>query len=309
MADKSDITNLEKVKELTEDILEYQSINVQDAYSRVYQRIQSKSHKYRFMQAVSRIAVILLLPLLISSLVFSYLYLEQKEQLSTVAYHQVSSAPGTVAQLELPDHSRVWLNAGSTLSYPSHFTGKDREVLLSGEGYFEVQSDLEHPFYVTTQSGIRVMAHGTKFNVNAYEDEPVVEAVLEKGKIDVIGLNKTIRLKPNEQVSFDKKAAKFVVIPINLDEKTAWKEGRLIFRNTPLDVVVKKLSRRYNVDIVLHKNSDKEYKYRATFTTETVEQILNYLKLTAPIEWSIKDLRQNEDTSFARERIDVYLNK
>lgn len=309
MADKNDISNLEKVKELAGDILEYRSVDVQSAYTRVHQRTQKKSHTYTLKQVISRIAVILLLPLLISSLVFSYLYIEQKRQNLTVAHTQVCSAPGTVVQVELPDHSRVWLNAGSTLSYPSHFVKKEREVLLSGEGYFEVQSDTEHPFYVTTPSGIKVMAHGTRFNVNAYEDEPIIEAVLEKGKIDIIGLNKTIQLKPNEQVTFDKKTAGFVVSPINIEEKTAWKDGRLIFRNTPLDAVVKKLSRRYNVDIILHKNSNKEYKYRATFTTETVEQILDYLKLTAPIEWSIEDLKQNEDTSFAKGRIDVYLNK
>lgn len=93
---------------------------------------------------------------------------------------------------------------------------------------------------------------------------------------------------------------------MNLEEKTGWKDGRLVFRNTPLDVVLKKLSKRYNVDIVLHKTSNKEYKYRAAFTTETVEQILNYLKLTAPIEWTVKGLEQNNDATFARERIDVY---
>jgi transmembrane sensor len=297
---------IEEIKALTEDILEYQSVDVEKGYMRIGKRMQKKQGRRIYMQTISRIAVILLLPLLISSIVFSYLYMDQKKQLAQVTYNQVSSAPGTVTRLVLPDQSVVWLNSGSSLSYPSVFSGKERDVKLSGEGYFEVQSDREHPFYVSTDGGVKVMAYGTKFNINAYEDESCIEAVLAKGKIDVISRNKTVSLEPEKQALFDKETGKFTVSSVNLEEKIGWKDGRLVFRNTPLDVVLKKLSKRYNVDIVLHKTSNKEYKYRAAFTTETVEQILNYLKLTAPIEWTVKGLEQNNDATFARGRIDVY---
>lgn len=297
---------IEQIKALSEDILEYQSVDVKKGYMRMDKRIQKKQGRRIYMQTLSRIAVILLLPLLISSIVFSYLYIDQKKKLMHVSYNLVSSAPGTVTRLVLPDQSVVWLNSGSSLSYPSVFNGKERDVKLSGEGYFEVQSDREHPFYVSTDGGVRVMAYGTKFNINAYEDEPCIEAVLAKGKIDVISQNKTVSLDPEKQAIFDKETGKFTVSSVNLDEKIGWKDGRLVFRNTSLDVVLKKLSKRYNVDIVLHKKSNKEYKYRAAFTTETVEQILNYLKLTAPIEWTVKGLEQNNDATFVRGRIDVY---
>ena len=78
------------------------------------------------------------------------------------------------------------------------FEEKERKVLLSGEGYFEVEADPEHPFCVSTSEGLRVVAYGTKFNVNAYADEPFIEAVLEKGKIDVIRNDERIRLEPNK---------------------------------------------------------------------------------------------------------------
>lgn len=298
---------IEEIKALTEDILEYQSVDVDKAYSRLNCQMRKKQGRRIFMQTFSRIAAILLLPLLISSVMFSYLYMKQKEQIEQIGYTQVSSAPGTVTRLVLPDQSVAWLNSGSTLSYPAVFSDEAREVKLSGEGYFEVESDSKHPFYVTTAEGIKVMAYGTKFNVNAYADEPFIEAVLEKGKIDMIGPERTVRLDPEKQVVFNKETREMIVSAVNLEEKIGWKDGRLVFRNTPLEVVLKKLSKRYNVDIALHKNGNKEYRYRATFTTETVEQILNYLKLTAPIEWSIKGLEQNDDTSFGRGRIDVYL--
>lgn len=307
MIDKNDILNqIKRIKALSEDIEDYRSIDTGRAYERVDRRI-SKQTRQIYWQYASRIAAILLLPLLISTLVVSYLYIEQKNELAKIAYNEVTSAPGTVTRLELPDHSIVWLNAESRLSYPTVFNGREREVKLSGEGYFEVQSDREHPFYVSTDGGLKVMAYGTKFNVNAYQSEPVIEAVLERGKIDVISENKRIQLEPNKQASFDKTTGVFTVSAINMDEKTGWKEGRLVFRNAPLEVVLQRLSRRYNVDIALHKKGDKTYNYRATFTTETIEQILNYLKLTAPIEWSIRQIEQKEDTSFRKEHIDVYL--
>lgn len=301
------LIQIKKVKALTEDILEYQSIDTQNAYELVNRRIGHESRKHFFLRMISQVAVILLLPLLISTLALAYLYLGRHEELPSVAYTQVHSAPGTVTRLELPDRSVVWLNSGSTLDYPSVFSGKKREVLLSGEGYFEVNSDLEHPFYVTTKEGLKVMAYGTRFNVNAYDDEPVIEAVLERGKIDVINENGHVQLEPNKQAVYNINTGQFTVSQVNMDEKIGWKDGRLVFRNASLEVVLKRLSKRYNIDIVLHKKSNKDYKYRATFTTETIEQILNYLKLTAPIEWSVKSPQKNQDDSFVPPRIDVYL--
>jgi len=151
-----------------------------------------------------------------------------------------------------------------------------------------------------------VVAYGTKFNVNAYADEPFIEAVLEKGKIDVIRNDERIRLEPNKQAVLDKESGTFSVSAANLEEKMDWKGGRIVFRNTSLDKVLKRLEKRYNVEIVLHKSGNAEYKYRATFTTETLEQILDYLKQTAPIEWTSREPSQRLDSSFVRRRIDVY---
>lgn len=312
MADKNEILEqVKQVKALTEDLLEYQSLDTAVAYRRVENRVRRQSRKQLFLGALSRIAVVLLLPLLVSSLVLSYLYVGGRSGANrtqaVLAWHEVHSAPGTVTRLELPDRSVVWLNARSTLVYPAVFTGREREVRLSGEGYFEVESDPQHPFYVTTSEGVKVKAYGTKFNVNAYADEPTVDAVLERGHVDVIARNRQARLEPGQGAAFDKNTGRMAVDAVSLEETTGWKDGKLVFRNTPLEVVLKKLSRRYNVDIVLHQKGNKEYKYRATFTTETVEQILDYLKLTAPIRWSYRRPEQNQDASFTPPRMDVYV--
>ncbi len=299
-------TQLKKIQALTEDMLDYQAVDAGAAYLRVRKRIGKNRRKQGWMQTLSRVAAVLLLPLLLSTLVCAYLYLDQRQQLAATSYREVSCAPGTIARISLPDRSTVWLNAGSTLRYPAVFAGREREVELTGEGYFAVESDPEHPFYVSTPEGLKVKAYGTRFNVNAYPDEPVIEATLAQGKVDVTHTGQTVRLDPAKLAVFHKATGQLTVAVANLDEKTGWKDGRLVFRGTPLEKVLQKLSKRYNVDIVLHKKDDTDYKYRATFTTETIEQILNYLKLTAPIEWSIQAPEQAEDETFLRGRIDVY---
>lgn len=299
---------IKNIQALSEDILEYRSIDTPTAYQKVNKRIRSRrSGIQTFRTVVTRAAAILLLPLLLSSAVLLHLYRGQQEELRFISYQSVESAPGTVTWFMLPDSSKVWLNGGSKLEYPSRFSGGMREVALSGEAYFEVSSDKTHPFYVNAGCGVKIMAYGTRFNVMAYEDESYVEAVLEKGKIDMIIPGKSVSLHPAEQVLFDRGTGEMTVSPINLEEKTAWREGRLVFRNAPLQEVLRRLSKRYNVRIVLHQESNRVYRYRATFTTEDISRILNYLQLTAPLSWTITDMRQRKDSSFAGQQIDVYV--
>ena len=257
-------------KAIENDIREYKSFDVQAAYQKNRKRLDTGRRKYLLTFYISRIAAILLLPLIISTGVLSYLYTRQLKQADTVSY-------------------------------------LERNVQLSGEGYFEVQSDKEYPFYVSLDNGIKVKAHGTKFNINAYKEDRVVETTLEAGLVDVISASRTIWLKPNEQVCYDKEDGHFTTSVANIEEKTAWKEGKLVFRNATLEEVVKKLSRRYNVDIVLHRENQKDYKFRATFSSESITQILDYLRMAAPISWSFADMKQQQDYTYPRQRIDVWL--
>lgn len=302
------VRTVKSIQALTEDILEYESIDTRLAYEKVNKRIRSRNPRYRTLRTVLlRAAAVLLLPLLAATTVLLRLYINEKAKSEFVSYQVVESAPGTVTRLLLPDSSQVWLNGGSTLRYPERFVAGVREVALSGEAYFCVSSDKRHPFYVTTHPGVKVMAYGTRFNVMAYNDEPYIEAVLEKGKIDMLVTGRSVSLNPSDQVLFERGTGKMTVTQVNPEEKTAWREGRLVFRNTPLQEILKRLAKRYNVHIVLHRESDRIYRYRAAFTTENITQILNYLKLTAPIDWTITDIRQRGDSSLVRQRIDVYV--
>lgn len=299
--------NILVAKTLRDDILDYDNYNINAAYQQNWKRIKVYERKKLWIGYSRKIAAILILPLLLSTGFLTYLYIEKLNSEKEVSYLELSSAPGIITQMLLPDKSKVWLNSGSKLRYPSRFVGDERTVYLSGEGYFEVEADKEHPFYVSVDDGLKIKAHGTKFNVSAYCDDTSVETTLETGLVDVQVKTQAVPLKPNELASFDKINKRMIIKSINVEEKTSWKDGRLVFRNTPLEEVVKRLSRRYNVDIILHKQSNIGYKCRASFSGESITQVLDYLKLVTPIRWEMTDSRQLQDHSYSRQRIDIWL--
>lgn len=299
--------NIFVAKALRDDILDYDNYNINAAYQQNWKRIKVYERKKLWIGYSRKIAAILILPLLLSTGFLTYLYIEKLNSEKEVSYLELSSAPGIITQMLLPDKSKVWLNSGSKLRYPSRFVGDERTVYLSGEGYFEVEADKEHPFYVSVDDGLKIKAHGTKFNVSAYCDDTSVETTLETGLVDVQVKTQAVPLKPNELASFDKINKRMIIKSINVEEKTSWKDGRLVFRNTAFEEVVKRLSRRYNVDIILHKQSNISYKCRASFSGESITQVLDYLKLVTPIRWEMTDSRQLQDHSYSRQRIDIWL--
>ena len=181
---------------------------------------------------------------------------------------------------------------------------------LQGEAFFEVQSDEKHPFYVNTPSGVQVYVYGTRFNVCAYDNEDYVETVLESGRVNIFipKYETSVALKPGEHLLFDKKALQFMKSKVDVSEKTAWKDGKLIFRNTSLDEMLKRLSRHFNVDIHFNNKSGKNYTFRATFRNESLFQILDYLSKSAMIKWKTEEESVlQSDGTFVRKKIIVDL--
>lgn len=239
---------LRKAQALGDDIKEMESIDVLGAYYQAQAKIKTNRRKNMYNQLM-RYAAFLTIPLFLSSLVLGYLYFSGTE--TDEKYAEVVTATGSVIRYELPDHSVVWLNAGSTLRYPTTFKKDNRLVELKGEAYFEVQADKERPFYVNTPNGLSVYVYGTQFNVAAYEDDNYIETVLEKGKVNVITPNQeTIVLAPGEQLLYDKQSQKSKKNKVDVYGKIAWKDGKLIFRNASLEEILKRLERHFNVEIM-----------------------------------------------------------
>src|SRR5690606_3723927 len=148
-------------------------------------------------------------------------------------------------QLQLPDGTKVWLNASSSIKYPLHFDEDERRVELEGEAYFEVTKHNHYkPFIVQTKQQ-EVLVLGTHFNVNAYENELATRTTLVEGKVKILtnNLASSVVLQPNEQSSLPKNGTRLAVRQINPAESIAWKDGEFIFNNTDLKTIMRQLER------------------------------------------------------------------
>lgn len=307
---KNELIAVQHAVNIRRKIKEMELYDIPAGYSEVQKSIQKRTRKRTLISIMTRVAAILTLPLLISTLSLLYFTIN-KDVHEELLFAEVVAAPGMVTRFELPDKSRVWLNSNSTLRYPLQLDAlKKREVELTGEGYFEVTSDKDRPFYVATSSGMKVMAHGTQFNINT--EKLIIETVLAEGKVTVLYQDHIMKeLLPGEQALFDPETESIKIQDTNLAEKLAWKDGKIVFRGAPLDEVFERLSRRYNVEIVLHDehNQSGNYLSRVTFTDETIQQIFSYLEIAAPIRWKLTSPIQNNDSTLMRQRIDVWLEK
>lgn len=297
---------LKKAQALGDDIREIESIDAAKAFEQAMGNIRKVERKRMWRMNLLRYAAMLSVPLLISSLVLGYLYWDSSQ--TEVQYAEVKASAGSVIRYELPDGSVAWLNAGSSLRYPTVFERKNRSVELKGEAYFEVKADREAPFYVNTSSGLDVFVYGTKFNVSAYEDDAYVETVLETGKVNVVTpARETIVLAPGEQLLYDKQSRTVTRRAVDVYGKVAWKDGKMIFRNASIEEIMKHLERHFNVEIELNNRYNKEYKYRATFRTETLQQILDYLAKSAALKWKIEEPEIQADDTLSKTKIKVDL--
>ena len=221
------------------------TVNPDEALSRFKSRIHKKEKRLALRQVlgvIQRAAAVLFIPVFLLS---AYLFIQQGQ--GNVRTLAVRTNPGVVSAFDLPDGSKVWLNANSELRYPSDFNADTRTVELTGQGYFEVTKNAHKPFIVKADKDYSVEVLGTSFNVSAYKDESMIETTLVEGsvKLNVVsgGKRMTQMLKPNEKAEYQKGAGKIKVFGVNTEYDTAWKNGEIIFRNHPMDKVLKTLER------------------------------------------------------------------
>lgn len=167
-----------------------------------------------------------------------------------LSYNTMTTPKGRQYQVVLPDGTRVWLNAASSLTYPTAFTGKDRTVEITGEAYFEVAKNQNKPFIVKINRATEVEVLGTRFNVNAYVDEPAIHTTLLEGSVKVIAQKKAQLLTPGQQAQVNIASSTIRLIPeANLEQVLAWKNGFFSFSDADLETVMRQLARWYNVEV------------------------------------------------------------
>jgi transmembrane sensor len=185
-------------------------------------------------------------------------YTVQQGNSREVVYNTITTPAGGQYQVILPDGSRVWLNARSSLRYPTAFSGNDRRVELTGEGYFEVNSlplanqdghTKKMPFHVTAGT-MEVAVLGTHFNVMAYPDENAIKTTLLEGAVQLHQATTTVAIKPGEEGNIDKGSQHFRVVPGDMEGAIAWKNGLFHFENADIQTISRQIARWYDVDIV-----------------------------------------------------------
>ncbi len=256
-----------------------------DLYDEVQQTIHSRrkvvslNHSSRWRMIGSIAATVLL----VCGLYFTWPSLI--DMIAPAAYKQVSVSAGKMKKLVLADGTQLWLNSGSRLTYPERFNRKSREVYLDGEAYFEVSHQASRPFIVHTGQ-LETKVLGTVFNITAYGNRKDVKVVLLSGKVEV---RKTetesesgLILLPKQAATYQKNGGSLV----KTDERytgqySGWKEGKLIFNDTPMTEVLERLSISYNMKFEVENEKLKNCKITGTFSThQKPEEIIKSIAIS-----------------------------
>ena len=194
-------------------------------------------------------------------------------------------------ELELPDGTRVWLNAESSLRFPTSFSGRNRTVELTGEAYFEVAHNAKMPFKVRTANQ-EITVLGTHFNIQGYKDESAISTTLLQGSVSVMNKlsGKASLLVPGKQSTVYRNNGEISVHAITVDQVMAWKNGYFIFENEDIQTIMKLISRWYDVDVEYHKI--EQVRLGGTFSKSSdLAALLKSFELISDLKFNIKGRR------------------
>jgi ferric-dicitrate binding protein FerR (iron transport regulator) len=294
-----------KIKEMQIKESEKQLLNRKD-------RIRKTS---RLVVGVLSIAAVFFIAFFLGSL-FGNNSNDTSSVLSASAEYNEFRAPiGSKSEILLSDGTEVILNAGSSLKYNNDYNSHNRDLILKGEAYFKVARNKEIPLIVSTEN-LDIKAIGTEFNVKAYSEEGTIETTLIEGEVEIVekGVsekNQTLVLKPNQKAIYTNKSdqlsleeirkieplaikpakiisEKLLISPkTDTDQAIAWTKDELIIKSENLETLCIKLQRKYDVKFVFNDEQVKKFRFNGTLLDETFEQVMEAIKLTAPIDYSV----------------------
>lgn len=217
------------------------------------------------------------------------------KEVQSVQMLEKSLPSGQKMKIFLPDGSKVWLNAESTITYPERFDDELRVVTLIGEGYFDVIKDPSKPFVVQT-ADMDVTVLGTMFNVRNYHNEGKTDVALESGKVMVNtsgSKDSKYILSPGEGICIHKKSGEIDTYEVDPKEAYQWKDGVIYFNKASFKEVINKLSRWYGVEFIVDKNNVEVWEYSAEFNNDYLENILESISFSQGFKYEIDQNRVN----------------
>lgn len=239
--------------------------------------VVSKTARTKIITCLASIAACVLLFICIG---LGFYVVSIKTDVDALAANEVVISAGDEGQstIELPDGSKVRLNARSSITYNADFGIDERRVVLEGEGFFDVKKDPDTRFVVTAP-GMEVVVHGTKFNIYAYPDREFSEMSLLEGSVTLYSGESAIKVAPNEKVSIDRCTGRVNLSKTDNKVETAWLKKTLVFMHEPLYRVVDVLERRFGVQIECSDEICLSDIYTGTFRDRSIYDILEVLKM------------------------------
>lgn len=270
------IYTLKKIKYYADPVVQENALARFNQSTQLIKKEQRRNHILKYTKYAAIFILLLSLP-------FAF-WLTNKEvpiELTTIKVGLSDS----VKTILLPDGTKVWVNNGSTFSYPIAFAKNERNVIIEGEAYFDVKTDSLHPFYVQAGS-VKVRVYGTSFNVNTNHN--TIETTLVKGKVSVQNRKgkELVRLLPGQKAEYKETTNEIKVKPVNTDLYTAWHNGLVKFDKATLPEIAKKIEELYKVRIIINSKKPINNKINFVFRrSESLEMVLEMLKFVAPIQY------------------------
>ena len=214
-------------------------------------------------------------------------YVNDSSITNTAALHTLSTPVGGQYQVTLPDGTKVWLNAASTIKYPPAFSGNERKVIITGEAYFEVAKNPAQPFRVSIKDSTDVVVTGTHFNINAYQNEKEQQVTLLEGSVTVSNAINAIKLEPGTQALIkNKEITKDKVL--DAEEITGWKNGLFVFHDASIEAIMMQLERWYDAKII-YKASIKQLFNATILRKEPLAKVLKLLELNGYVHFKTEN--------------------
>lgn len=265
--------------------------------------LEKKNRKIftRFIRVAQRVAAVLFIPIAIFT---AYIFITGKAQLlpqedkevlvaqviPPVASSQEYYSPaGTRSKVVLGDSTTIWLNSKSRLQVFEGYGQKFRHVKLVGEAYFDVKKNKALPFTVDLPGGKSIKVTGTIFTVGAYEDSKSIETVLIRGTVYVNSGDHVVKMEPSQKVSVNMADDNFRITSISDEKYKLWKDGILIFNETPMPEVITTLERWFNVKINVRNGEIMGYKFTAKLDNCSLSQVMDYMCYSSPVAYNVKE--------------------
>lgn len=281
-----------------------------------FRRVKEKQQRKKRSLFIRRLSVAAACVALVVSLLSNiFLFNNRTTFVAESQYITVETNTGMRSSLYLPDGTLVHLNSGSKFTYPVPYDPQERRVTLDGEGYFEVSHNPDQPFIVSVADDrMRVKVLGTRFNINAYSIKDEIYTTLADGSVAMqfvdIAKKRVIGeqlLEPTEKATYNPETNKLLLQKVNPLHEYAWKEGKLIFKDTPMPEVLHKTSTFYNVKFEIEDPVINTYLFTGTFEERQLSQLLHYIEISSQINSRI--ISPTEDDSQGVKQTRVILSK